>query len=249
MTAFIRSRLPIRRQVTRAASFVWKQWEQRHTAPTRLKRWIDAWWGYDVFIAHRHVDAATYAKATFEALKAKRISAFIDCEVYGTGDSLLTATPRHVRKSALLLVVGSPELLKPRTPVDWVQQEVDDYLLSHEDPKVVVVDPGGALGAAISAATPSTSSLLATLQPFLRGAPEPTDALTNPPSPAVTEAIEWQLAGRRRDQSRLWFFQVTAGVLAVLLVGVVVLAFLTLYLPSLIPPSPRLVSPLFAQRT
>jgi len=34
-----------------------------------------------------------------------------------------------------------------------------------------------------------------------------------------------------------------------LIPALVVLAFLTLYLPSLIPPSPRLVSPLFAQRT
>ena len=54
----------------------------------RFFNWIDAFWGYDVFIAHRRADAADYARKLYEALKTDRISCFIDRAVYGPGDFL-----------------------------------------------------------------------------------------------------------------------------------------------------------------
>jgi hypothetical protein len=45
--------------------------------------------------------------------------------VYGPGDSLLVATRRHVAKSSLFLLVGSPDLLVVRQPVDWIEREID----------------------------------------------------------------------------------------------------------------------------
>src|SRR5262245_2014542 len=75
-------------------------------------RWLDSLWGYDVFIAHRRIDAAQYALDLHNALKAAGISSFIDQAVYAPGESLVVATRRHVAKSTLLLLVGSPELPK-----------------------------------------------------------------------------------------------------------------------------------------
>ena len=109
----------------------------------RFLNWVDAFWGYDVFIAHRRADAAEYAHKLYEALTAQRISCFIDRAVYGPGDSLAVATQRHVRKSTLFVLLGSPEILSPRKPKDWVEEEVNEYLASHEsDPKIIPIDFG-----------------------------------------------------------------------------------------------------------
>jgi hypothetical protein len=89
-------------------------------AKLAFARWVDAFWGYDVFIAHRRADAAEYAQALYDVLRRANISCFIDRIVYEPGNSLLVATRRHVAKSTLFLVVGSPELTKPRKPIDWV---------------------------------------------------------------------------------------------------------------------------------
>ena len=114
-----------------------------NTARVSLVRRADALWGYDVFIAHRRADAAAYAKALHQQLTTEKLSAFIDKEVYGPGDSLLVATRRHVGKVHSLVLLGSPELLSRREPVDWVERELDTYLTSHpSDPKVVLVDFG-----------------------------------------------------------------------------------------------------------
>jgi hypothetical protein len=52
-------------------------------AGARLRTWIDRFWGYDVFIAHRRSDGAEYAYRLCEALQAEGIKSFIDREVYG----------------------------------------------------------------------------------------------------------------------------------------------------------------------
>jgi hypothetical protein len=84
----------------------------------RFLNWIDAFWGYDVFIAHRRADASEYALKLYEALKAQRIACFIDRAVYGPGDSLAVATQRHVHKSTLFVLLGSPEILSSRKPLE-----------------------------------------------------------------------------------------------------------------------------------
>ena len=98
----------------------------------RFLNWVDAFWGYDVFIAHRRVDAAEYAQKYYDALKAQRISCFIDRAVYGPGDYLAVATKRHVRKSTVFVLLGSPEILSSRKPKDWVEEEVNEYLAFNE---------------------------------------------------------------------------------------------------------------------
>jgi hypothetical protein len=97
-----------------------------------LVQWIDAPWGYDVFIAHRRADGADYAQALHARLTDERISCCIDRVVYLPGNSLLIATGRHIAKSTLLLL-GSPQLLVQRRPTDWVEREIDTFLKTHGD--------------------------------------------------------------------------------------------------------------------
>jgi WD40 repeat protein len=185
-----------------------------------VQRWIDAWWGYDVFIAHRRADAGEYAGALHSRLAAEKISSFIDRVVYGPGDSLLIATARHVTKSTLFLLVGSPELLKLRRPVDWVEKEIETFLAAQpSDPKVILIDFGDVVAnrlARDAGAGAPPDPILKQLAPFLRIS-EPLDALALPPSDAVLGAVRQKLHGRRRDRTRLWFFEAASATLLVLL--------------------------------
>jgi len=187
----------------------------------RFLTWVDAFWGYDVFIAHRRGDAAEYARRLYELLQAKRISCFIDQKVYGAGDYLTVATRRHVAKSSVFVLLGSPEILTLRKPKDWVEEEINEYLASHEsDPKVVPIDFGETIVKALPSAT---NPILGKVENFLRIA-EPLSALAATPSDAVLDPIRKKLEGRRRDKLRVRFFQIAAGVLAILLIFAVLVA-------------------------
>jgi WD40 repeat protein len=183
-------------------------------------RWIDSFWGFDVFIAHRRADAAQYAKALYDELAAEKINAFIDAVVYAPGDSLIVATRRHVAKSTLFVLLGSPELLSERKPTDWIASEIETYLASHTvDPKLILVDFGETVSAALASPTATASSakpILEQVAPFLRISEE-ISALTRTPTERVLGAVRGKLDGRRRDRSRLRFFEGIAVALAILL--------------------------------
>ena len=183
-----------------------------------LQTRIDALWGYDVFIAHRRTDGARYARSLFKALRGAGVAGFIDQVVYGPGDSLLISTRRHARKSSLLVVIGSPELLPVREPVDWVLEEITAYLTSHaHDPKVLVITFGAPILDALQDPH-ALPELLQPLQHFYRIS-EPLEALHKRPTIDVVKAILWQLKARRRDKSRLRFFQGIAACLTALLIA------------------------------
>jgi WD40 repeat protein len=183
-------------------------------------RWIDAFWGYDVFIAHRRKDAADYAFKLYNKLTDERVTAFIDREIYGPGDSLLIATRRHVAKSTLFLLLGSPEIHSVRQPVDWVEREIDTYLSTHvADPKLILVDFGGTIETALASLASTTAAqnpILSQLAPFFRLRQE-MSALSQAPSDEVLDAVLRSLKGRRRERNRLRFFEGMATILALLL--------------------------------
>ena len=110
-------------------------------SPSRV---IDRLFGYDVFIAHRRVDAAGYAALLVQRLDQEKLSTFIDVREYGPGDELSASTLRHIRKATMLVVLGSPATLEPRTP-DWVLGEIDDYWAANsgEALHVLPIDFGG----------------------------------------------------------------------------------------------------------
>ncbi len=195
---------------------------------TSLARWIDAVWGYDVFIAHRRADAAPYAAALRAGLKVEGIESFIDREFYVPGNSLLMATERHIARSTMLLLIGSPELLTARKPTDWVEKEIEAFLRRRPDgaatgdaeasplkaANLLLIDFGGVVASAQPA--PDLPGFFDRLAPFLR-VDEPASALDAAPSVAVLAAIRANLGSRRRDISRLRLFQKLAAALLLLL--------------------------------
>jgi hypothetical protein len=190
-------------------------------ARIKFGNWVDAFWGYDVFIAHRRTDAVEYARLLYEGLRTERISCFIDRAVYIPGTSLQVATIRYVTKSTLFCLIGSPELLILRTPIDWVSKEIETYLSSHpDDPKVLLIDFGDIVAGELAkpVGIRGAEQILSQLRPYLRQAEE-LSALSKAPSGDVLACIRANLAGRRRDRSRLRFFQAIAGVLSCLLSG------------------------------
>lgn len=196
------------------------QIDPRMKSVLTISRWVDALWGYDVFIAHRRADAAAYARAVYDRLMNEKISCFIDQVEYGTGDSLLVATRRHVTKSTILFLVGSPDLQIVRSPIDWVEQEIQAYLTSHhKDPKVIVVDFGSTIANTLAHKTVPASphQIFERLRPFLR-IPEDLSSLSKPPSEEVLSAVRKKLDGRRRERTRLWFFEGAAAILMILLI-------------------------------
>jgi len=178
-----------------------------------ITRRIDSLWGYDVFIAHRRGDAAEYAYALFLALRQQKpkVNTFIDRAVYGPGESLTVATLRHIRKSTLLVLLASPELLALRKE-DWVATELDDYLRTHQtDPIVVVVDFGETI------AKGDDHPIVGKVSNFLRVSAEAQE-LTLPPSDEVIRETLARLGGRRRDRLRQRIFGgVAVGFAALLL--------------------------------
>jgi hypothetical protein len=162
-----------------------------------LARRVDALWGYDIFIAHRISDAGPYAKSLYDALQGKKISCFIDRVVYVPGDSLLVSTRRHVAKSSVFVLLGSPEILNPRQPVDWVEREIDTYLQTHEhDPKLLVVDFGGVISQALLSQRANGDRLqpiIGRVEPFIRELQDAA-ALTASPSGQVVDIIPGSFA-------------------------------------------------------
>jgi TIR domain len=180
-------------------------------SPSRV---IDRLFGYDVFIAHRRVDAAGYAALLVQRLDQEKLSTFIDVREYGPGDELSASTLRHIRKATMLVVLGSPATLEPRTP-DWVLGEIDDYWAANsgEALHVLPIDFGGTL-----ATGSGQSQIAARLRDVIR-LDQPLAALHQPPSGAVIEAITRQFRIRRRATVRLRAFQGIAAVLSALLLA------------------------------
>lgn|GEM_PF-6619249 len=175
---------------------------------------IDRLFGYDVFVAHRRVDAAAYAALLIQRLDQEKLSTFIDVREYGPGDELSASTLRHIRKATMLVVLGSPATLAPRTP-DWVLAEIDAYWAANsgEALHVLPIDFGGTL------ATGSDQSVVAARLRDVIRLDQPLAALDQTPSSAVIEAITRQFRNRRRATVRLRVFQGIAGVLSALLLA------------------------------
>jgi WD40 repeat protein len=177
-------------------------------------RTIDRLFGYDVFVAHRRIDAAAYAALLVQRLDREKLSTFIDVREYGPGDELSASTLRHIRKATMLVVLGSPAALEPRNP-DWVLGEIDAYMSANagESLRVLPIDFGGTLAGASE-----RSAIAVRLRDVIR-LDQPLAALTKPPSDTVIDAISRQFRNRRRDTVRLRVFQGIAAVLSTLLLA------------------------------
>lgn len=177
----------------------------------RVRHRVDRLFGYDVFIAHRRADAASYAARLAEALLQRQLATFIDVREYGPGDELSGATLRHIRRATLLVVLGSPAIIEPRDP-DWVLAEIEAYWATHDgdERRVLPIDFGGSL-----ASGPDAAPIAHRLRHVIR-LDEPLAALGEEPSASAIDAIARQFRNRRRESVRLRVFQGIAAMLAVL---------------------------------
>jgi hypothetical protein len=98
-----------------------------------------------------------------------------DRVVYAPGDSLLVATRRHVAKSTLFVLLGSPELAISRRPLDWVEHVDFGRTVSNS------------LGDRAGRASPP-HPILRHLSPFLRLDESP-NSLAAPPSDQVLGSV------------------------------------------------------------
>jgi hypothetical protein len=172
-----------------------------------IARWIDALWGYDVFVAHRRVGGAAYAQALHDQLAANGVRCFIDKNEYKPGDYLPAVTRRHAAKSTMLVVVASPGLLETRSP-DWVKTELDVYRATHrDDPKVLVIDFDGTVE------NNPQHPIAGEFVPFVR-VPAAKDDLQRVPVSSIVNAVKDQLAGKRVESVRnRWFLGIAVVVL------------------------------------
>lgn len=192
----------------------------RNVKGTRLRSWrrrLDALWGYDVFIAHRRSDAAKFAGALFDALRAKATSAFVDTRIYVPGDSLSDETLRNAARSTVFVLVLSPDIDRPGD-VDWVDREIDAYLSSHtNNAKLLVIDFAGTKVRSDHPIRQKVAHFLYLSQ---------TDSsLTDPPSEQVLSAALGQLRNRRRDAFRMRIFEGIAAAMASLAIIASIAAF------------------------
>jgi WD40 repeat protein len=159
-------------------------------------------WGDDIFISYSRSDGAGYAAGVAAALAARKYSCKLDQWGTHPGKEMPAALLRALRRSHMLVLVGSPGAARS----DAVRQEVTQFLTTKG--MVVPIDFRGALREA-------------SWWPSVQGLPwstEPPSALeTGEPSPATISRIENTHLYTRKDQRLRRITAVTAAVLGVLL--------------------------------
>ncbi|MGE3510192.1 MAG: toll/interleukin-1 receptor domain-containing protein [Vicinamibacterales bacterium] len=89
---------------------------------TRRRRFF-AWTsllGYDVFISYRRSEATEYSERLHRELTAAGLTVFLDRDETPGGDELTPALRRALRRSRMLVLLLTPEVLRS----NWVQDEV-----------------------------------------------------------------------------------------------------------------------------
>lgn len=79
--------------------------------------------GYDIFISYRRSDGSAYAEKLWRDLKAAGIAPFLDRDETPGGAQLTPSLMRALRRSRMLLVLLTPDVLDS----EWVQQEVETF--------------------------------------------------------------------------------------------------------------------------
>jgi len=161
-------------------------------------------WGDDIFISYSRSDGASYAAGLAAALAARKYSCKLDQWGTHPGKEMPDALIRALRRSHILVLVGSPGAARS----DAVRQEVMQFLKTKR--MVVPIDFGGAIRE--TAWWPSVQGL-----PW---STEPVSALdTGEPGSATISRIENTHTYTRRDQRLRRTAFATAAVLAVLLLS------------------------------
>src|SRR5580658_9056103 len=76
--------------------------------------------GYDIFISYSRHDATEYARALYRRLSALNFLCFLDEQEIAAGSALRHSLLRALRRSSVLVIVGSPGAFASR----YVELEV-----------------------------------------------------------------------------------------------------------------------------
>jgi WD40 repeat protein len=90
------------------------------------QRFVFAWsaiLGYDIFISYRRSDGSAYAEKLWRDLKSAGLTPFLDRDETPGGAQLTPTLVRALRKSRMLVVLLTPDVLDS----EWVQQEVETF--------------------------------------------------------------------------------------------------------------------------
>ena len=171
----------------------------------------DFLFGYDYFISYAWSDGRAYAAALTRELEGMGFECFLDSEDYAKGDNWRMAGRRAIRKTARLILVGSPGALDSEP----VLREFEAF--EHTGRLVVPIDFGGSLFPA-----ERTAPLFQHLQPETLAIREASDRLAAGPSLEALKELRASFDLQRQDRKRIRWLVATAVVLAVLLVASVV---------------------------
>jgi WD40 repeat protein len=83
-----------------------------------IERILDWFYGYDYFICYRWSDGRLYALALAQRLKKEGFDCFLDSASYVKGDNWKRVGERSLKRTSRLVLVGSPEAVRPTPPRD-----------------------------------------------------------------------------------------------------------------------------------
>jgi WD40 repeat protein len=104
-----------------------------------VSRVLDWVFGHDYFIAYAWSDGRTYAVALCDALQRQGFTCFLDSSNFAKGDDWKSAGLRHLRKSGVLILVGTAGALKSEAAYGEVR------LFSGLGRRIVPIDVDGSL--------------------------------------------------------------------------------------------------------
>lgn len=170
-----------------------------------LQAIIDALFGYDFFISYAWVDGRAYALALERELRARGFQCFLDSSEYARGDDWRAVGRRAIRKTAQLVLVGTPEALASEP----VLREVEAF--AHSRRRIVPVSFGDSLFPA-----ERTARLFEHLAPSILAIREAPDRMASGPSEAALGDLQRGFTLLRQTQKRVRWLASASLVFALL---------------------------------
>ncbi|MCI0563864.1 MAG: TIR domain-containing protein [Nitrososphaera sp.] len=164
----------------------------------------DQIFGYDFFIAYTRRDGVVYASALADELRGRGFRCFLDKSDFGAGDPLSGATYRALKKTNVLILIGSPRVHES----EYVRVEVN--LTNKLNRKIIPIDIGKTLESSDAA-----YELRNLLGDRIRIDEEP-DGLRSGPSNEVIGNLLQSFKSTRQETKRRRIFGIAALVFAII---------------------------------
>ena len=176
--------------------------------PTWSQKLADKIFGYDFFISYAWSDGRNYALGLANRLHQRRRACFLDSEEFIPGEGLTQATHRALKRTRVLVLVGSP-IAPTRSSVQTELQ-----IFAKTGRKIVPINIGGLDEA------PHASEIARYIPDDALYIREDASHLTSLPSQETVDAVIRSFDGITQQRKRGWLIRGTLAVLTVLLIAV-----------------------------